>query len=109
MIINQQIQPMGQRRPSELPAVHQTLPAQPQPSPAGLRLTMISGAGQRRLATINGELFAPGETHNIKVAQKNLTVTCLELGEQSVLVGVTGKSHPIELRFGERVALEPTR
>lgn len=105
----QQLLSEGQRRPSELPAGHQTLPAQPQPSRAELKLTMISGTGQRRLATINGELFAPGETHNVKVAERNLTVACLEIDEQSVLVKVTGKSHPMELRFGEPVALEPTR
>jgi hypothetical protein len=67
---------------------------------------MISGTGQRCLATINGETFAPGETHSVKAGPSRVTVTCVGIGERSVTAKVTGESHPLELKFGEPVPLE---
>lgn len=103
------MQPEGQRQRSEPVARQQTALAQPQQSHAELKLTMISGTGQGRLATINGEPFAPGETHNVKVAQRKVSLTCVEIREQSVLARIAGESHSRELKFGEPVALDPAR
>ncbi|HEV2208094.1 MAG TPA: hypothetical protein VG167_04925 [Verrucomicrobiae bacterium] len=89
---------------SALRADSQTVPVHPQR--AELKLTMISGTPQRRLATINGETFAPGETHGVNVAQRRVVLTCLEIGEQSVNAQIAGASRPLELKFGEPVPLE---
>lgn len=105
----QSLLPQGQRRGSEPLPGRQTVLAQPQLSRAELKLTMISGTGQRRLATINGEAFAPGETQSVKVGQRKVSVTCVEIREQSVLAQLAGQSHPTELRFGQAVALDPAR
>lgn len=76
---------------------------------AQLRLMMISGTGQNRLATINGKTFALGETHTIKAAQQMVALTCVEIGEQSVVAKINGESRPLELKFGAPVSLAPTR
>lgn len=101
----QRLQPLGEQPRSE-PRGGLTISRQPQQPRAVLKLTVMSGTGDRRLATINGETFAPGETHNVKVAQGRLTVTCVEIHELSVIVKITGQPHPVELKFGEPVVLE---
>ena len=72
-----------------------------------LKLKMISGAAQRRLATINDETFFAGETHRISIGDKKVKVQCLEIGEKSVLVTVEGEAKSRELTLGqlERVSI----
>jgi hypothetical protein len=100
-------------RPGEQPRAepggrYLTVSAQPQETRPVLKLTMMSGTGQRCLATINGEIFAPGETHHVKVAQGEVTVTCVEMRERSVMAKITGQPHPVELKFGEPLVLQAT-
>ena len=104
----QRLQPLGEQPRSEPRGGYGTVSPQPQQSRAVLKLTVMSGTGERRLATINGETFAPGETHNVKVAQGRVTVTCVEIHELSVMAKITGQPHPVELKFGEPVVLQAT-
>ena len=66
---------------------------------------MISGNGERSLASINGETFAVGETHNLTVAKRKVTVTCMEIRDQSVVAKVAGEPNPLVLRLGDSVPL----
>lgn len=70
-------------------------------APKTLKLNMISGSGPNKLATVNGETFAVGETHSLKLAQKTVTLTCLEIRDESVLAKLDGDSQPMELKFGK--------
>ncbi len=71
----------------------------------GLKLAMISGAADRRIATINGEPFSEGETHKLTVGQRKLTVQCVEIRDQSVVVKVLGEAHMRQLKVGQTVLL----
>ena len=66
-----------------------------------LRLKMISGGEQRRLATINEETFLAGETHMLNIDGKRMSVQCVEIREQSALIKIGNESKPRELRLGE--------
>jgi hypothetical protein len=70
-------------------------------APQSLKLNMISGTGPDKLATINGATFAVGETHSVKLAQKTVTLTCLEIRDDSVLAKFDSDSQPMELKFGK--------
>jgi hypothetical protein len=72
-----------------------------------LKLKMISGAPQHRLATINDETFFASETHRISIGDKKVKVQCLEIREKSALVTVEGEAKPRELTLGqsERVSI----
>jgi hypothetical protein len=104
----QRLQPAGDRPRSEPRGGYLTVSHQPQQSRAVLKLTVMSGTGAHRLATINGETFAPGETHNVKVSQGKVTVTCVEIHELSVMAQIDGQPEPVELKFGEPVVLQAT-
>ena len=105
----QGLQPPGGPPRSDPRGQYLTVAAQqPQDSRPVVKLTMMSGTGQHRLATINGEIFAPGETHRVKVAQGMVTVTCVEMRELSVMANIRGQPHPVELKFGEPVVLQGT-
>jgi hypothetical protein len=71
------------------------------PAAPSLKLKMISGTAQRRLATINNETFFAGETHRISFGDKKVKVQCLEIGETSVLVNVDGEAKSRELTLGQ--------
>jgi hypothetical protein len=56
--------------------------------------------GSRPLVVINGSTFAPGDTDEVRPANAagrpgsdRLTLRCLEIGEDYVLVSITGESH----------------
>jgi thioredoxin-related protein len=71
------------------------------PAAPTLKLKMISGTPQRRLATINDETFFAGETHRISLGDRKLAVQCLGIREKSVLVKVEGEAKSWELPLGE--------
>lgn len=73
----------------------------PQPSYQSLKLGMISGVGSNRIATINGQPFAQGESHALTFASTKRVVQCTEIRDQSVVLKVSGDSQPCELKFGE--------
>ncbi len=66
-----------------------------------LKLKMIVGTAQRRLATINDETFFAGETHRITLGSRKVAVRCLEIREKSVIINMEGATRPWELPLGE--------
>jgi hypothetical protein len=68
-----------------------------------LKLGMISGVEPHRIATINGQPFATGESHKLTLGTTQVTVQCTEIREQSVMLTVSGGSQPLELKTGERL------
>jgi thioredoxin-related protein len=65
-----------------------------------LTLKGVSGSKDRRMALINNETFLTGETAKVKVQDRKVEITCLEIRETSVLIKIDGKSQ--ELKLGER-------
>lgn len=73
----------------------------PEPSYQSLKLGMISGVGSNRIATINGQPFAQGESHALTIASTKRVVRCTEIRDQSVVLSISGDSQPCELKIGE--------
>jgi uncharacterized membrane protein YhaH (DUF805 family) len=96
--------PLPEYQSTSDPAPQATASAAP-----ALKLKMISGTAQRRLATINDETFFAGETHRISVGGGKLSVQCLEIREKSALVKVEGEAKPWELQLGESRRAENVR
>lgn len=95
-------------RRSSAPANQFTYASEPRPeanSPKVLKLGMISGVGVHRIATVNGQPFAEGESHQLNVGASKLTVQCLEIRDQSVVVKTSGDPHPREIKIGQPLAL----
>lgn len=65
-----------------------------------LKLTGLSGAGARRLAIVNNQTFAPGETARVKLQGGEVKVVCKEIRDKSVVVLVEGASEAKELFLG---------
>jgi hypothetical protein len=61
----------------------------PQPSNRSLNLGMISGVGSNRIATINGQPFAQGESHALTIASTKRVVQCTEIRDQSVVLTIS--------------------
>jgi len=78
----------------------------PEPAARSLKLGMISGVGSHRIATINGQPFAEGESHALTIDATKRVVQCTEIHEQSVVVKISGESQPRELKIGEPLALK---
>ena len=72
------------------------MPAQP-----ALILGMISGVGSNRIATVNGQPFAEGESHTVTIGSTKRMVQCTKIREKSVVVTLNGDSKPHELKIGE--------
>lgn len=68
-----------------------------------LKLGMISGVGPHRVATINGQPFAAGESHMLTIGTTKVAVQCTEIRQESVVVTLSGDSQPHELKPGERL------
>lgn len=70
------------------------------PLPPGLILKGISGTPGRRFALINTKTFAKGDTQNIKLADRTLSVRCVEIRDASALITVQGYdgSHELKLK-----------
>jgi hypothetical protein len=77
------------------------------PPPRSLKLGLLSGVGTHRIATINGEPFAQGESHTVTTGSTKVTVRCTAIRERSVVVAVSGESEPRELKIGEPLVLNP--
>lgn len=67
---------------------------------SALALKAVSGAPGNRLAMINNETFAVGDTAKVRVRDTRVTVLCKEIREDSVLITVDGK--PCELKLGDK-------
>lgn len=62
-----------------------------------IELKGISGPPTRRLALINDQTLAVGETAGVKVGAQKVKVTCLEIRDRSVLVLLPGVAKPKEI------------
>lgn len=67
------------------------------PVPDTLELKGISGAGQHRFALINNATFEASEKGKVRVGQKALNVTCLEIGKDYVTIQVEGSPEKTRL------------
>lgn len=67
---------------------------------AGLALKGISGSVAHRLAFINNESVAVGETVTVLSEDKKVKITCQEIGEKSVRILVEGEKEPRILHLG---------
>ena len=65
-----------------------------------LKLTGLSGSGARRLAIVNNQTFAAGETARVKLQGGEVKVLCKEIRANSVIVQVEGASEAKELLLG---------
>jgi len=65
-----------------------------------LKLTGLSGSSTRRLAIINNQTFAAGETARVKLKQGEVQVLCKEIRSKSVVVQVEGAGEAKELVLG---------
>jgi hypothetical protein len=66
-------------------------------APKGLVLGGISWSQNRPLAVINNRTFAPKEAGKVRVGGTNLTIRCLEIRTNSVVVQTEGSSKTQEL------------
>jgi hypothetical protein len=71
------------------------------PSSPSLILGMISGVGSNRIATVNGQAFAEGESHTVTIGSSKRMIQCTKIRGQSVIVTLHGDSKPVELKIGE--------
>ena len=62
-----------------------------------LKLTGLSGSGTRRLAIINNQTFAVGETARVKLKDREVNLLCKEIRAKSVLVQMDGGTEITEL------------
>jgi hypothetical protein len=58
----------------------------------GLQLKAVTWNNQHPTALINNRLFAPKESHTVKLETTNLLVHCLEVRSNSVLIEVEGRA-----------------
>jgi hypothetical protein len=83
---------------SHVPFTHQP----PEPAwVAQIKLTGVSGPANARLAIINNQTFAMGDTGILRLAGKSVQVHCLEVRDKSALVRITGLVFPKQLMLAE--------
>jgi protein disulfide-isomerase len=64
-----------------------------------LKVTGLSGPANRRLAIVNNQTFATGETAKVKLKSGEVKVLCKEIRTKSVIVQVEGATEAKELFF----------
>lgn len=74
-------------------------PTAPPPTYSALTLKSIGGQKDRRLAMINNKTFAVGETAMVKMGDGQVKVRCLEIGDESVVITLDGRSERRELKL----------
>jgi hypothetical protein len=67
-----------------------------------LVLKGVVGSATRRLALINNQTMAPGETSSVRVPDGRVRVKCLEIGTDYVVVKVEGEDEPKRLEMGKQ-------
>jgi protein disulfide-isomerase len=65
-----------------------------------VKLTGLSGPANRRLAIINNQTFAPGETARVKLKDGEVKVFCKEIRTKSVVVQLEDAAEARELFLG---------
>ena len=71
--------------------------AAPEPERKSLVLEGISGAGQRRFAIINDQTFALMERGRVRLGETNLSIQCLDIRKDSVVIQAVGSTKRQEL------------
>ena len=64
---------------------------------ADIKLSGVGGPKNRPLAIINNDIFAVGDSNVLNVAGKAVTVQCLQIQDESVVVQIEGLDMPREL------------
>jgi hypothetical protein len=97
--------------PSEPPLMFSGAPTGKGPKYTDLSLKSISGSGTKRLALINNQTLAAGESGKVRLGAGEVKVRCEEIREKSVIVTVDGKKERRELRLAEvkKAAAEQAR
>ena len=86
---------------SERPYANLTGPKQPvqtKISPTAFILNGLSGSGDHRLAMINGRTLAEGEESEINTVAGRVTVRCVEIKTDSVVIEVGNERKELRLR-----------
>lgn len=86
---------------SEPPPLFSGAPTGKGPKYTELTLKSISGAGTKRLALINNQTLAAGESGKVRLGAGEVKVRCEEILEKSVIVTVEGKKERRELKLTE--------
>jgi len=66
-------------------------------APTNLVLKNISGTARRRFAMINGTTLGANESARVPLGSTNVSVRCLEIKDNSVIIHVSGESEPQQL------------
>lgn len=74
-------------------------PTSPPPKYSDLALKNLSGSKNRRLALINNQTFAAGESALVRLGDGQVKVRCLEIRESSVVIQVEGQEQRRELKL----------
>ncbi len=67
------------------------------PAPAALELKGMLGTRQRRLALINDRAFSKDELGTVVVGGRKLSVQCVEILDNAVVIKVNGSNQPVTL------------
>jgi len=94
----QEPQPAPTEQTPEAPAFNGALTFEPKVY-TDLELKGISGKANARFALINNQTIGAGESAKIKVGDSVVTVKCLEIHDDYVLVSVNGTNDRRELRM----------
>jgi hypothetical protein len=66
-----------------------------------LALKGVVGSKTRRLALINNQTMAAGETSSVRVPDGHVRVRCVEIGPDYVWIKVEGEEQPKRLELGK--------
>jgi hypothetical protein len=83
--------------PAVAALVYAPAPIAPAPAPSTLMLKSISGTQQHRFAMINNTTFEAMERGKVRLGQTNVTVRCLEIHNDSVLIQIDGSDEKKQL------------
>jgi hypothetical protein len=80
-------------------ALFASMPSAPRSNPTNLVLKGLSGSANRRFAMINDGTFMLQEKAKVRLGDSNVTITCLQIGKDSVVVQVAGEPQPRTLQL----------
>ncbi len=69
---------------------------------SSLKLTGISGDGDKRIATINNQTFAAGETDTVELGAQTVTIHCEAITSTNATITIAGLSTPQVLTLVEK-------
>lgn len=69
----------------------------------GLELQQIVGKKDRRSALINNQSLTAGQSAKVRVASGEVSIRCMEIRDESVIVKVEGRREPLELKLAQRL------